>query len=297
MFKTITTESQQIFNAKLEETLGLSQEICRIILFEYANFTNELNIKPFPPLRHNNEVQSELWALEQNYIYLSEVTEAFKGAFAAYKTLARQKDRESLVFPVLIMLFQYLARARLNLSELCEELAFTESFNSEKSKILNNMLGLNSVHEMLHISPDAVEELRQKSVTTRDEINTSKTSKEIIQGIFDNRMYHNMIRGSESQKKSNFFTKIMNNQQNKRQKNFLYSTTEYALRPDKQEELKGAWNSPYYFRNISNIYGAQELEKIRNKTLPKPSHPYFPDFELRKAIKIGQKLSKRNNNP
>ena len=266
-------------------------------MFEYASFTNELNIKPFPLLRRNHEVQSELWALEQNYLYLSEATEAFKGAFAAYKTLARQKDRESFAFPVLILLFQYLARARLNLSELNEELAFTESFNSEKSKILNNMLNLHSAHEMLHISPDTIEELRNKSVTTREEINTSRISKEIIQGIFDNQMYQNMIKGSASQKKSNFFSKIMNSQQNKKQQNMIYSTSEFGLKPDKQEDLQRAWNSPYYFRNISNIYGKQDYEKIKTKTLPKPSHPYFPDFELRKAIKIGQKISKRNNNP
>jgi hypothetical protein len=50
LFKTITKESQQVFNAKLEETLGLVQEICNIILFEYTNKAHEMNIKPFPCL-------------------------------------------------------------------------------------------------------------------------------------------------------------------------------------------------------------------------------------------------------
>ena len=242
-------------------------------------------------------MKSELSALDQNYKYLSEATEAFKGAFAAYKTLARQKDRESFAFPVLIMLFQYLARARLNLSELNEELIFTESYNSEKSKILENMLNLHSVHEILHISPDIVEDLRKKTLTSRDDIDTSMVSKEIIQGIFDNRLYHNMIRGNVSQSKSSFFAKMMNSQVNQKlQKKFIHSSTEYALRAEKLDELKGPWNSPYYFRNISNIYGGLDYEKVRRKKLPKPAHPYFPDGELRKAIKLGQKVSKHNNN-
>lgn len=286
MFKTITKESQQVFNAKLEETLGLVQEICNIILFEYTNKAHEMNIKPFPCLI-KNEVQSELQALEQNYIYLSDATEAFKGAFAVYKTLARQKDRQCLNFSVLISLFQYLARARLNLSELSEEIAFTESFNSEKSKILDNMLNLHSVQEILHLSPDTIEGLKQKNVTEREEIDTTMISKEIIDGLFDNRLYHNMIKGSISQNKKNFLNNIMNP---KSQKKLMASATEYSIRPDK-EGLR-AWNNPYYFRNISHIYGPLDVEKIRRKKVPKPVHPYFPDFELRKAIKLGKKVIK-----
>jgi hypothetical protein len=246
-------------------------------------------------LRKNVEVSSELEALELNYIYLSEATEAFKGAFAAYKTLARQKDRESFPFPVLISLFQYLARARLNLSELHEEIAFTESFNSEKSKILENMLSLHSVPEMLSVNKETIDELRQNAMTVREDIDTTRISKEIIQGICDNRQYHSMIKGPVSQSRSSYFAKIMNSQQSNKNRNTLKLTsTEYYLRPDRSEETRGAWNSPYFFRNISNIYGQAGSEKLRRKNLPKPTHPYFPDMELRKAIKLGQMVSKRN---
>jgi hypothetical protein len=265
-------------------------------LFDYADYTDELNIKPFPKLEKNFEVKSELWALERNYIYLSEAIEAFKGAFASYKTLARQKNRECFDLPLLVLLLQYLARSRLNLGELNEEIAFTESFNPEKSQILENILNLNSAHEILHITRDTLKEIKEKSLTERDDINTSKISLEIIQAIFNNRQYQNMIRGNSTQTKSNLLSKIMNTQRNpKIIKNLPYSSTEYLIKP-KHEDFKGQWNSPYFFRNISNIYGESDIEKFRRKQVPKPSHPYFADFELRKAIKLGQKVSKLNSN-
>lgn len=186
----------------------------------------------------------------------------------------------------------------MNLSELNEEIAFTESFSHEKSRILENMLGLKSASQLFKLDDSVIQELRDKSETVRDNLDTSSISKEIVQGLIDSRRYHAMVKGPTTHTRSSFYAKIMNSQNPyKSKKQFPLSSIELALRPQKTEEKHLSWNNPYFFRNISNIYGELDIEKIHRKKVPKPSHPYFPDLELRRAIKLGQQVSKRNNNP
>lgn len=187
LFKTIRIENQQVFNAKLEETLGLLKEISKIILFEYADSIEECQIKPYPDLPNFVEVSSEAVTLKNNTSLLLEGIDAFKGAFATYKTLSRQQDRKPFNQKSSNALFQMLARMRLNISEFLEEIAFHENHQVQKSKLLDSILKLHSLPEVLNIQLGTAENLKKHQQTTEHEFfnSNNKTSKEIMQAMFD----------------------------------------------------------------------------------------------------------------
>ena len=94
---------------KLEETLGLSEIIYAIILSKFEQDLHEAGIVPYPMLNRSKIVTNECAALTINCRYLSQAIEAFKGAIAAYRTLAKKKDAKPLEYFELNELFNFLS--------------------------------------------------------------------------------------------------------------------------------------------------------------------------------------------
>jgi len=131
-------------------------------------------------------VNSEPAVFQNNINLYLDAIDSFKGAFATYKTLARQIDRKSLNLKSTNSLFQLLGRLRLNISEFLEEIAFHENHQMQKSKLLDSILSLHSLPEILNVQTTTAETLRRHQFSPDFEIiNMNKTSKEILQAMYD----------------------------------------------------------------------------------------------------------------
>ncbi|CAG9331862.1 unnamed protein product [Blepharisma stoltei] len=301
LFKTVRVENQQIFNAKLEETLGLLKEITRIILFEYADCFEECQIKPYPYLPDFQEVNSEPAVFQNNINLYLDAIDSFKGAFATYKTLARQIDRKSLNLKSTNTLFQLLGRLRLNISEFLEEIAFHENHQMQKSKLLDSILSLHSLPEILNVQTTTAETLRKHQFSPDFEIiNMNKTSKEILQAMYDSWAYiEDANDHAAPENKLKNISKIMNYlKKGKPQRFGTNSLSDINLRPiltsESTSQTMREINSPQFFRNFSNIYGnITDPKKLEKANVPQPQNRLTSrsNREIKKAIQIGLRMS------
>ena len=286
---------------KLEETLGLSEIIYAIILSKFEQDLHEAGIVPYPMLNRSKIVTNECAALTINCRYLSQAIEAFKGAIAAYRTLAKKKEAKPLEYFELNELFNFLAQARLNISESLDELLFTEKFINEKFKMSENTLNLHSVAEILNVPIEVIEKLKQSTIYDYNEIKalTPKGSNEVIEEIFNTRKYLNSLKGSVSHAKSNIFLRIMSHYTKSKSKNKFPYNSEGYMRTERTERPISSLNDPKLYRNISNVYGSNpSLKMLASEKVPRPTNKvrYFPDLGLKKAVKLGEIVTKSINN-
>lgn len=299
LFETISEKNKEIFNMKLEETLALSEVIYRIILSKFEQDLEEAGLVPYPFLHRNIPIERECYALAKNCKYLSAAIEAFKGAIAAYRTLAKKKEAKPLEFFELNELFRLLARARLNIGECLDEITFTEKFISEKYEMSENTLKLHSVAEILNVPEEVIDRLKKNTVNKFDDIKsiTPKASNEVIEEIFNTRKYMNSLKGSSSMAKSNSYLKALKQFIGVKSNNKILYGNETILKTERVERYDSI-NDPKLYRNISNIYGTNPTTKfLSSERAPRPSNKvrYFPDLGLKKAVKLGEIVSKNIN--
>jgi hypothetical protein len=166
MFVYIRHITRKEFNMKIEETIGLIKQISRIILFEFGKYPEDVNLKR-PPKLPKSSVRHETKALKENIVLYLDICESFKSAVAGYSIFARQRERKALEYHQVERLFQFMARARLSISELLEENCFFEKYMKDKSKWIASTL------------PFFKEVLSVKGGTANDLLKSSKSLKNL----------------------------------------------------------------------------------------------------------------------
>lgn len=280
--------------------MALSEVIYRIILSKFEQDLEEAGIVPYPFLHRNKAVTSEGAALTINCRYLSLAIEAFKGAIAAYRTLAKKIDSKPLEYIELNELFVLLARARLNVGECLDELIFTEKFITEKFEMSEKTLKLHSVAEILNVPEEVIEKLRRNNLLDYNEIKylTPKSSNEVVEEIFNTRRYINSLRGNNSLAKSNTYLKAVKQFIGVRYSSKIQYGNEGILKTERVDRYETSISDPKLYRNISNVYGSNPtLKFLGSEKAPRPSNKvrYFPDLGLKKAVKLGEIVTKNIN--
>jgi hypothetical protein len=278
----------------------LSEVIYGIILSKFEQDLQEAGIAAYPYLHRNHVVRDEVDTLGLNCSYLALAINAFKGAIAAYRTLAKKKEAKPLEYFELNELFSYLAQARLNISELLDEMTFNEKFINEKYKMSENTLNLHSVAEILNVPPEVIEKLKKNSVNDYKEIKdlTPKASSEVIEGIFNTRKYLSSLESSASHAKSSIYLRIMSHYSKTTSQDHHYASEGFS-KTDRPERSLSSLNDPKLYSNISNVYGSNpSLKLLSSERLPRPTNKvrYFPDLGLKKAVKLGEIVTKSINN-
>ena len=128
-------QSKIEFNKIIEESCGLMLEISQIIILDFAKFLQKFaSIRP--PKKENLidiMVTDELATFIINMNFLIEVSNFLKGCYEVYQVLIKQVEDMIIPHKLFLIVKQYLARVRINVSGI----HFTTANNK---KILNSDL-------------------------------------------------------------------------------------------------------------------------------------------------------------
>jgi len=121
LFKNFSYKKQVQFNQIIEETCGLILESCSMILVDFYDFMPKFVAiqPPNPTLLKDRKTNNEYNTFLTNCEIFFKCNVFLKGCLDVYDILTKQVDDMSLSKQNFIVVQQYLARTRLNLSNLC----------------------------------------------------------------------------------------------------------------------------------------------------------------------------------
>ena len=154
LFKKFSYYKQVEFNKIIEETCGLIMEICSLILIDFYDYMPKFVAiqPPNPSLLKDRKTNNEFNSFISNCEIFFKCNIFLKGCLDVYEILTKQVDDMSLSRSNFIVVQQYLARTRLNLSNLSivmknarNNIHFDERVNIDKNRLFLNMILVNSV--------------------------------------------------------------------------------------------------------------------------------------------------------
>lgn len=286
LFGLISQENQQCLNAKLEETIGILKEISRLILFDYGDNPSLISISPFPILPNKGEVENEHDTFVENAQLFNASTKAFAGSVVGYNILSKKK-KIILELHHNLLLFQFLARARLNVNELIEESSFHSKYQYDKVNWAKSIYSLSG-------SPSGTlsKESRKGKITANSNCIDDKMWNEMMNAIA---IGENMI-AEEVQDKQTASEFDLKNQPKPstsklpaiRNLDKASSSTAETKRSSSSKPERAKQNN---FSNISNLYESYSVKKL---IPPKPKREIksYQKLKVKKAIEEAIRHSK-----
>lgn len=276
-----------------------------------------------PKFPQGHKVKSEIDGVKENTDLLLASEAAFKEGFAAYTVLAKQTTRPPLPTKTLGKLFQFTARARLNINEMLEEFNYFETNFHSKIEWLKLMR--DSLPGILDMPPTTIETLRKQSKGLDDEhmYKARRSAESLPSGLWDainmlpDNEDHSDTRGNSDRLRLNININL--NRANEgdngvEERHRRHRSVNQILLPKQRgREVKMASEDdpkvhgytqstpnleyelakPNLFRNFSCVYGDKPVLKklARRSKLPRPSGKQkFKRDEVRRAIKVGMQL-------
>jgi len=137
-FKSQDTKIQTNFNMIFEESYLLMMELVRLLVEDFGTFLEKKSSIKIPNITkvHSDPISKESTALLQNANLFDEVSEYFLNCFEVYNILLKEVDNMILPFKNFIVLIQYFARCRMNISKLtfyCDN--FVKNYLKDKDLI------------------------------------------------------------------------------------------------------------------------------------------------------------------
>jgi hypothetical protein len=286
LFGLISPENQQCLNAKLEETIGILKEISRLILFEYGDNPSLINISSFPILPNKGEVENEHDTFVENAQLFNASTKAFAGSVVGYSILSKKK-KMILDLHHNLLLFQFLARARLNVNELIEESSFHSKYQYDKVNWAK------SIYSLTGIPSDTLrKESRKSKITENSSCMGDKMWSEMMNAIA---IGENIIAEENQEKQTAADLDLKTGQKpstsklpaiRNLEKASLSSAETKRSSSSKPERAKQS-----NFSNISNLYESYSVKKL---IPPKPKREIksYQKLKVKKAIEDAIRHSK-----
>ena len=294
LFGLIRKENQQSMNAKLEETIGILKEISRAVLFEYGDNPSFINISSFPHLPNNNEVTDEHQTFIENASLFNFCTKAFGGSVVGYNVLSRNKNKILDIHDNLV-LFQFLARARLNVNELLEETSFHQKYQFDKVSLARSIYSLNGSPSAALDKHFANIKIAQNAASLDDNMWNEIMNAIAIGANISDEDEKNIKKVSSDIKKVSSDIKSRSFQ--KSSSSVLPALKKLEKLPDSNLEInrsaKPSTDSIKHpqFSNISNIYESLTIKKIA-PSQPKHDLKSYHKLKVKKAIEEAIRLSK-----
>ena len=115
-------------NTKMEQIIGLMQEIALMILQEFRESTEKIGINDPPDISNlifaKEDKEEEV--LNENMKLFNGMLDFLRDSVDCYFVMCRQKDRKPLEDHTCFELFQYISRGRFSAGDLMEELRILE---------------------------------------------------------------------------------------------------------------------------------------------------------------------------
>jgi hypothetical protein len=149
VFKNLDVNKQIRLNKILEETCGLILKIANGILLDFANFLEKfISVQPPHPEKLLPKlVKDEVINFRENVNFLTEITTFLKSCYDVYLTLIKQIDDMILPYNSFKTIMQYLARARLNISNLiCSTDNYKTNYRNDLKAIYKYKLAINKLY-------------------------------------------------------------------------------------------------------------------------------------------------------
>jgi hypothetical protein len=174
VFKNLDTLRQIKMNKNIEETCGLMLKISNGILLDFANFLEKfISVQPPHPEKLQPKlVKDEVHNFKENVNFLSEITTFLKSCFDVYITLTKQIDDMVLPFNLFKTMLQYLARARLNISNL---ICATENYKTNYKSDVKAVYKYKNAMLKLYKKNDEEEKSKPEEIDIMRYLNSKET--------------------------------------------------------------------------------------------------------------------------